>query len=83
MTLAYQLTPTSGEPLVAARLSTELGREIDSRLAATAELAERLRLISALVPERFVVTLISRLFASASDIESIALIIRFRKTCCS
>jgi len=52
MTLAYQLTPTSGEPLVAARLSTELGREIDSRLAATAELAERLRLISALVPGR-------------------------------
>jgi hypothetical protein len=40
-------------------------------------------LISALVLERFVVTLISRLFASASDIESIALIIRFRKTCCS
>ena len=40
-------------------------------------------LISALAPERFVATLISRSFASASDIASIALIIRFRKTCCS
>ena len=33
-------------------------------------------LISALAPERFVVTLTSRSFASASDIASIALIIR-------
>ena len=34
---------------------------------------------SALVPDRRVVTLISRLFASAPAIASIALIIRFRK----
>lgn len=52
MTLAYQLSPGRGQPLASVGLSTELGREIDLRLAATAELADRLRLISALVPGR-------------------------------